>query len=159
MDKARRGEIACALIKAAVKERKISFDSLRRDIGNWAGVIGIEAAKLGEFFGILLTEILVENRWAGEECLEAVEMDDMTKGRIAYALVKNRYREEGTSTFSPNTIQREIGRIAEATEVPEDELYEFFTIILKELISELPSEFIAAFLTDIEEFLVKLRFR
>ena len=56
------------------------------------------------------------------------------RGEIAYALMKFRLKKEGIHL---DGIDREIGNIAKATNVPREELHEFVQEIIDELVKEM----------------------
>jgi len=61
-------------------------------------------------------------------------MDEKRKGEIALALLKYRIGREGIR-LTPD-IKRELGNVAKATGIPQDELKEFGKILIEELLEE-----------------------
>ena len=60
-------------------------------------------------------------------------MNERRKGEIALALLKYRVGREGIR-LTPD--KRELGNIAQATGIPEDELKEFGRILIEDLLEE-----------------------
>ena len=61
-------------------------------------------------------------------------MNERRKGEIALALLKYRVGREGIR-LTPD-IKRELGNVAKATGIPQDELKEFGRILIEELLEE-----------------------
>ena len=61
-------------------------------------------------------------------------MDEKRKGEIAMALLKHQLGREGIR-LSPD-LRRELGNVAKATGIPQDELKEFERILIEELLEE-----------------------
>ena len=61
-------------------------------------------------------------------------MDEKRKGEIALALLKYRIGREGIR-LTPD-FKRELGNVANAIGIPQDELKEFGRILIEELLEE-----------------------
>ena len=61
-------------------------------------------------------------------------MNEKRKGEIAMALLKYRIGREGIR-LTPD-IKRDLGNVAKATGIPQDELKEFVKLLAKELLEE-----------------------
>ncbi len=61
-------------------------------------------------------------------------MKEKRKGEIALSLLKYQISREGVR-LTPD-IRRELGNIAKATGIPQDELREFGKILIEELLEE-----------------------
>ena len=61
-------------------------------------------------------------------------MDDIRKGQIALAYLKNKLREEGVR-LTPN-FRRQVGNTAKAIGISTEEAMEFTESIIRELVEE-----------------------
>ena len=61
-------------------------------------------------------------------------MDEKRMGEIALALLRYYVRTEGYRVHPQ--LKRQLGNVAKATEIPQDELKEFVKIFVEELLEE-----------------------
>ena len=66
---------------------------------------------------------------------EEVRMDQVRKGEIALAVLKNQLRKKGL-TIGPNFI-RELGNAAKSVGVPKEEIIELAEELTRELVDEI----------------------
>ncbi|MFW0862145.1 MAG: hypothetical protein ACKKL6_01010 [Candidatus Komeilibacteria bacterium] len=62
-------------------------------------------------------------------------MDEKRKGEIALALIKMRVKDKGPR-LNHAEMKREFGNYAKDLNIPINELFEFFEIIIRELVDE-----------------------
>lgn len=63
-------------------------------------------------------------------------MNEKRKGEIAYAILKDAFREQGVRKLDNSSIQKRLGNLSKRIDIPKDELLGFGKLLLSELIKE-----------------------
>jgi len=63
-------------------------------------------------------------------------MNEKRKGEIAYAILKDAFREQGVRKLDNLSIRRRFGNLSKRTDISKDELLEFGKFLLSEIVEE-----------------------
>ena len=63
-------------------------------------------------------------------------MNEKRKGEIAYAILKDAFREQGVRKLDNSSIRRRLGNLSKRTDISRDELLEFGKLLLSEIVEE-----------------------